>query len=207
MVTSGRGQVLLPWPNRLEDGGYEFDGRRHQLPLTEPTARNAIHGLVRWVAWTRRRARAGPGRDGAHAPSAAGLPVPARTRASSTRSPTTACGSGRRATNVGAAPCPYGAGAHPYLTLGHAHGRPARPARPGRAPCSCRTSAASRPARAASRARSTTSAQPRPIGATVLDNAFTDLERDDDGLARVVLRASRRRLGAHAVGGRGATAT
>ena len=26
--TSGRGQVLAPWPNRLEDGSYEFDGRR-----------------------------------------------------------------------------------------------------------------------------------------------------------------------------------
>src|SRR4051812_41514669 len=33
---SGRGQVLIPWPNRLEDGSYEFDGRRHQLPLNEP---------------------------------------------------------------------------------------------------------------------------------------------------------------------------
>ena len=31
---SGRGQVLIPWPNRLEDGSYEFDGRRHQLALT-----------------------------------------------------------------------------------------------------------------------------------------------------------------------------
>ena len=48
---SGRGQVLIPWPNRLQDGPYEFDGRRHQLPLTEPELSNAIHGLVRWVAW------------------------------------------------------------------------------------------------------------------------------------------------------------
>ena len=30
--------------------------------------------------------------------------------------------------------------------------------------------------------------RPRPIGDTKLDNAFTDLERDDDGLARVQLR-------------------
>jgi aldose 1-epimerase len=30
--------------------------------------------------------------------------------------------------------------------------------------------------------------QTRPIGGTELDNAFTDLERDDDGLARVELR-------------------
>ena len=29
--------------------------------------------------------------------------------------------------------------------------------------------------------------QPRPIGATRLDSCFTDLERDDDGLARVEL--------------------
>ena len=28
----------------------------------------------------------------------------------------------------------------------------------------------------------------RPIGATRLDHCFTDLERDDDGLARVELR-------------------
>ena len=26
--TSGRGQVLVPWPNRIEDGSYEFDGKR-----------------------------------------------------------------------------------------------------------------------------------------------------------------------------------
>src|SRR5262245_36849354 len=36
MASSGRGQVLLPWPNRLEDGSYEFAGRRYQLPLSEP---------------------------------------------------------------------------------------------------------------------------------------------------------------------------
>src|SRR5262245_65788220 len=52
MSSSGRGQVLIPWPNRLQDGSYEFNGRRHQLPLNEPERRNAIHGLVRWAPWT-----------------------------------------------------------------------------------------------------------------------------------------------------------
>jgi aldose 1-epimerase len=51
MSSSGRGQVLIPWPNRLEDGSYEFNGRRYQLPLNEPEHRNAIHGLVRWSTW------------------------------------------------------------------------------------------------------------------------------------------------------------
>jgi aldose 1-epimerase len=52
MSSSGRGQVLIPWPNRLQDGSYEFHGQRHQLSLNEPERRNAIHGLVRWSVWT-----------------------------------------------------------------------------------------------------------------------------------------------------------
>lgn len=47
----GRGQVLLPWPNRIEDGSYTFAGEQRQLALTEPSRRNAIHGLVRWSNW------------------------------------------------------------------------------------------------------------------------------------------------------------
>ena len=49
---SGRGQVLAPWPNRLADGRYEFNGVRGQAALDEPERRNAIHGLVRWLPWT-----------------------------------------------------------------------------------------------------------------------------------------------------------
>ena len=52
MCTSGRGQMLMPWPNRIEDGSYEFDGKSRQLALTEPENGNAIHGLVRWAAWS-----------------------------------------------------------------------------------------------------------------------------------------------------------
>src|SRR3954465_12276986 len=52
MCRSGRGQVLMPWPNRIEDGRDEFNGRELQLPLTQVGEHNAIHGLVRWVAWT-----------------------------------------------------------------------------------------------------------------------------------------------------------
>jgi aldose 1-epimerase len=46
---SGRGQVLIPWPNRITDGKYEWDGTEYQLPLDEPPV--AIHGLVRWRPW------------------------------------------------------------------------------------------------------------------------------------------------------------
>ncbi|MHB1171216.1 MAG: aldose 1-epimerase family protein [Lacisediminihabitans sp.] len=43
----GSGIVLVPWPNRIEDGVWLLDGREQQLDLTEPARRNAIHGLLR----------------------------------------------------------------------------------------------------------------------------------------------------------------
>lgn len=47
----GRGQHLLPWPNRVGDGRWTWQGQDQQLPLSEPDAHNASHGLVRWTAW------------------------------------------------------------------------------------------------------------------------------------------------------------
>jgi aldose 1-epimerase len=52
---SARGQVLIPWPNRMTDGRYEWDGETYRLPLNEPPF--AIHGLVRDAEWD----VAGPG--------------------------------------------------------------------------------------------------------------------------------------------------
>jgi aldose 1-epimerase len=117
MATGGRGQMLIPWPNRLQEGSYEFDGRRHQLPLTEAEHSNAIHGLVRWVAWRVREhephrvvlghvLHAQPGY-----PFTLELQIEYQLTASGLAVRTTA-------TNIGKAPCPYGSGAHPYLTLG-----------------------------------------------------------------------------------------
>ncbi|HET8717471.1 MAG TPA: aldose 1-epimerase family protein [Nocardioidaceae bacterium] len=52
IAPAGRGQLLLPWPNRIRDGRYTFAGQEHQLALTEPARGNASHGLTRWAAWT-----------------------------------------------------------------------------------------------------------------------------------------------------------
>jgi aldose 1-epimerase len=51
MADGGRGQPLLPWPNRLADGRYEFGGQQLQLPIDEIERNNAIHGLTRWLNW------------------------------------------------------------------------------------------------------------------------------------------------------------
>lgn len=51
MASAGRGQVLAPWPNRLEDGTYSFNGASFELPLNEHATQTAIHGLVRFASW------------------------------------------------------------------------------------------------------------------------------------------------------------
>jgi aldose 1-epimerase len=52
------GAVLAPWPNRIRDGRYDFGGRIHQLPVSEPSRGTALHGLVAWQPWAVRRADA-----------------------------------------------------------------------------------------------------------------------------------------------------
>lgn len=51
MASAGRGQVLLPWPNRVDGGAWSWRGDQQQLALTEVSKRNAMHGLVRWAGW------------------------------------------------------------------------------------------------------------------------------------------------------------
>ena len=92
------------------------------------------------------------------------------------------------AMNVGRDACPYGSGAHPYLTrraptrgFGCVLRVPARTV--------LRSDERGIPVGSASvEGTDYDFRRPRPIGATMLDNCFTDLERDDDGLARVQLR-------------------
>jgi aldose 1-epimerase len=43
------GATLIPWPNRIVDGRYAFDGAERQLPLTEPERGHALHGLAVWL--------------------------------------------------------------------------------------------------------------------------------------------------------------
>ena len=186
MSSAGRGQVLIPWPNRLQDGSYEFDGRRHQLPLNEPERHNAIHGLVRWAAWT--VAERAPDRatmEHILYPQP-GYPFLLRVRieyglsSSGLQVRTTA-------TNLGSDACPYGSGAHPYLTLGTATINRLDLCVPARTVLQSDERGLPIAARAVEGSEYDFR-KPRPIGSTVLDHAFTDLERDQDGLARVELR-------------------
>jgi aldose 1-epimerase len=186
MSTSGRGQVLIPWPNRLQAGSYEFGGRSHQLALDEPSAGNAIHGLVRWADWTVAEREANrvvvvhtlhprPGY-----PFTLELSIEYTLSQGGLQVRTTA-------TNVGMDPCPFGSGAHPYLTFGTGSVDSVLLQVPARTVLH----SDERGIPTGSGAVDETEydfGKPRAIGATKLDTAFTDLERDQDGLARVELR-------------------
>jgi aldose 1-epimerase len=184
MCTSGRGQLLIPWPNRIQDGRYEFEGATYQLALSEAAARNAIHGLTRWVNWKLAvqspayatwiyRLPAQPGYPFvldlsiAYGLTDHGLRVDVSAR------------------NVGERPAPYGHGAHPFLTVGRRIDQ-----------CELTLPASTR---SASDDRGIPTApesvdggpydfrRPRLIGTTSFDNAFSGLPADGSPVA-VTLR-------------------
>jgi aldose 1-epimerase len=45
------GDILAPWPNRIQDGVYEYAGQRYSVEVNEVARRNALHGLVTNEIW------------------------------------------------------------------------------------------------------------------------------------------------------------
>lgn len=186
MAPSGRGQLLLPWPNRIQDGAYSFGGTSRQLPLSEPARHNASHGLTRWASWTleernrhtvslmyRLMAQTGyPWTVDLHALydlSAEGLTVTVT------------------ATNLTPSPAPFAQGAHPYLTVG----RDGIDGWELTVPGSTSLTVDERKIPAGREDVAGTDhdfRDGRVLAGIALDTAFTDLTRDADGRAEVSLR-------------------
>ena len=185
MCSSGRGQALIPWPNRIGDGRYTFDGAEQGLPLNEVGKRTAIHGLVRWSAWSaveresHRVVMAHTLHPQPGYPFTLELTIAYELSDGGLSVRTTA-------TNAGTAACPYGIGFHPYLNAGG-----------GTIDALDLHVPAERLLRSDDRGlpagwvgvdgtdydfRSA-----RPVGGIVMDNCFAGLDRDDDGLARVTI--------------------
>ena len=207
MCPSGRGQVLIPWPNRLEDGSYEFDGRRHQLADRRPGGERR-DPRPRPLGGVDRRPDVAPDRVVMEhrAPSAARA-TRSRSRSSIEYALSDAGLSvTTTATNVGTEPCPYGCGAHPYLTLGTR----AVDSLVLRAPGGTVLSSDERglpSGRSPVEGTEYDFRRPRPIGSTRLDNCFTDLERGDGRSRPRRARRPGERERARALGRQTATAT
>jgi aldose 1-epimerase len=178
-VSGGRGQQLIPWPNRIRDGRYPWAGTTQQLVLSEPPRHNATHGLARYAPWTvvdhgaahvvcAFTAFTQPGWPGVlHAEltyrlTEDGLHVTLE------------------ATNAGETDVPFGYGAHPYLTVGEASVDEIRVT----LPAATRLEVDERMLPVALSPVDGTGLDLRdgsPVGDRRLDTAYTDLARDADG--------------------------
>jgi aldose 1-epimerase len=114
MCSSGRGQVLAPWPNRLAGGRYEWEGEELQLPVTEVSTGSAIHGLVRWASWRAVEHESARVLLEHVLHPQPGYPFSLRLRVEY-RLAETGLTVRTEAENLGDRACPFGAGHHPYV--------------------------------------------------------------------------------------------
>lgn len=184
---AGHGAVLAPWPNRLGDGRYAWDGVTYQLPISEPRTRTALHGLVRWERWSAVR-------HGAHAVTLRldtvplpGYPWPLTLEVTYALQGA-ALAVTLTATNHGASAAPYGAGFHPWLSPG-----------PGGLDAAVvqidaerwvRPDARLLPTEVTEIPPSLDAHRPRQAAGLTLDDAFVSPTRDDDGRSWIRLTGS-----------------
>ena len=184
IVDGGRGTVLMPWPNRLRDGRYEWEGAVLQLALSEPALQNAIHGLVHWRNWSALDISPSSVLLGLRLAPMSGYPF-ALSLSVEYSLGERGLSVSARAENVGAGACPYGVGFHPYVKVGE------------KVDTATLTIPASRiltfderqiPLASGSVEESGFDFRAgREVGSTRLDSCFTDLDRGSDGSARVTI--------------------
>jgi len=112
-----RGATLAPWPNRVVDGRYAFDGFEQQLALTEPNRGHALHGLAAWLDFAAVDRAADSVTFAATIEAQQGYPHRVEVSVAFTLDEeglhTTVTG-----TNTGPSRAPWGTGPHPYLVAG-----------------------------------------------------------------------------------------
>jgi aldose 1-epimerase len=180
------GKPLMPWPNRLRDGRYAFEGTEHRVELSEPENNTALHGLTLSSPWRASRTSAHGitlthrlrGRDGY--PFALDLAVEYEL------DPVGVVVS-MRATNAGAERAPFGAGLHPYLRLDgdvtvQVPARTSVPVDERKLPTGPPTPVSG---------TDLDFRHVRPLGDQRLDTCFGDLERGAAGVASVTLAGAR----------------
>jgi aldose 1-epimerase len=117
MCDGAHGAVLIPWPNRLADGTYRFEGTDYQVALNEPEKHNAIHGFLRWRSWHASEHSASRVVMTTALHPMMGYPFNLDVAVSYELGKSGLVVS-TMVTNVGPTTCPYGCGHHPYLSPG-----------------------------------------------------------------------------------------
>jgi aldose 1-epimerase len=184
-----RGATLAPWPNRIVDGRYTFDGVDYELALTEPRRGQALHGLLVWTDYEVVE----------HASSSVTLRATIQPQAGypsrvvvDTRYSLSDNGLDQSVTayNDGSRDAPWGCGPHPYLTAGSTPlnewllklpaSKVLRTTEDRLSPTELIPVDRGDAARFDFR-------QPRALGRAEIDHAYTELGRDAKGVAQVTL--------------------
>lgn len=181
-----RGIIAAPWPNRVADGAYRWDGDVYHLPLNERDRGTALHGLVLGLEWELEahdddrltlRCALEPSKG---YPSALEVRADYRLDENGLHCTVTA-------SNVGTAAAPYGVCPHPYLVAGEA------PLDEWTLSVPASHFLAVTPDRLlplgleAVEGHAFDFRTPRAIGTTQIDHAFTGLGLDVDGVHRLLL--------------------
>ncbi len=174
-----RGGLLLPWPNRLRDGQWSWEGTDLQLDTAGPGG-HAMHGLLSWQPFAVLDRTQDQVTVGTVLEPRSGYPfrlaVALDYRLDPDRLTVTV-----RVRNAGTRPAPFGVGMHPYLHVG------------AEAAGDLGVATVQVPARTRlevdgglpTGGRSPFDGAVGVIGDRELDDPLTDLVRDDDGWARV----------------------
>ena len=182
-----RGQLLIPWPNRIAGAAYRFGGAEFRLPVTETRTASAIHGLTRAMPWRLTTRAAACVTLTLDMPPQGGYPFRlglAATYSLADDGLTVQVS----ATNRGDRACPFGAGAHPYVRL-TTDGLIDDALLHVPADAILVTDDRGIPTGAERQVDGTgfDFRSPRPVGSCVFDTAFTRLHADDDGITRIAL--------------------
>lgn len=117
----GQGDVLIPFPGRIGNGRYSFDGRTFQLECNDKEGPNAIHGFVRSLPWHIQESRPNRVAFAVHLAATTyadrGYPFSLRILVTyELNNQGLECRFS--VTNVGHKSAPVGVGFHPYFTVG-----------------------------------------------------------------------------------------
>jgi aldose 1-epimerase len=182
-----RGIIAAPWPNRIPDGRYTFDGVNHEVPVNEPERACALHGFAFGKAWTLESRDNSSVKLSCPLEPTSGYPFSLhltahyRLSAEGLHSLVTAA-------NTGVDAAPYGVCPHPYLLAGPA------PLDEWTLQIPADSFLEVTPDRLLPVATRTVAGHefdfrtPRAIGSTKIDHAFTAVAFDNDGCAQLTAR-------------------
>ena len=182
----GQGDVLIPFPGRVTEGRYTFEGQTLQMDKNDSEGPNAIHGFLRKKIWKSEVSES----EAVYTTEIGESDNPGYPFALSVQVKHTVSDAGLAVSfaieNTGRTKAPVAAGFHPYFTVGSALINADTLRVPFAAYLEYKDLV---PTGAVLPVEGTSFdfRQPRPVGDTVLNTCFLQPERDADGLLRVRL--------------------